>query len=131
MALLCTSAAAMSQPVTVTIPLPQLKVQRSREGAGLWPQLRLNGKGLSQMCSWYPVNPLARAARVHRRLGGSIQPKAPLDLASRRGDSSWWFDIFSSWSEKRRRIFGSTSLNGAVGHAEARTVPSIVFSNYA
>jgi DNA-binding transcriptional LysR family regulator len=25
---------------------------------------------------------------LYRRLGGSIQPKAPLDLASRRGDSS-------------------------------------------
>jgi DNA-binding transcriptional LysR family regulator len=41
-----------------------------------------------------------------------------------------WFDILSSWSGKQRKILTSTSLNGAVGHAESRTVPSIVISNY-
>ena len=40
-----------------------------------------------------------------------------------------WFGIFSNWSGKQQRIFGSTSPNGEVGHAEARTVPSIVGSN--
>jgi len=34
----------------------------------------------------------------------------------------WWFDIFSNWSGKQRRILASTSLNGEVGHAESRTV---------
>jgi hypothetical protein len=29
-----------------------------------------------------------------------------------------WFNIFSNWSDKQRRVFGSTSLNGEVGHAE-------------
>jgi hypothetical protein len=34
------------------------------------------------------------------------------------------------WSHKQRRIFGSMSLNGEVGHAESR-IPSIVIFNYA
>jgi hypothetical protein len=42
----------------------------------------------------------------------------------------WWFDIFSNWSGKQRRILASTSLKGAVEHAESRMVPSIVISNY-
>jgi DNA-binding transcriptional LysR family regulator len=42
----------------------------------------------------------------------------------------WWFNIFSNWSNTQRRILTSISLNDAVGHAESRTVPSIVISNY-
>ena len=42
----------------------------------------------------------------------------------------WWFDTFSNWSGKQRRILASTSLNSAVEHAESRTVLSIVISNY-
>jgi DNA-binding transcriptional LysR family regulator len=57
---------------------------------------------------------------VYRRLSGSIQPKAPLDLASRRGDSSVIVQHFLKLVRHAAKNFriASTSLNGAVGHAE-------------
>jgi hypothetical protein len=56
-------------------------------------------------CQWSHVPSQSAERGEPRRLSGSIQPKAPLDLASRRGDFSVVVQTFSQIAQASRKDF--------------------------